>query len=151
SIGDGAVLSHLSAAAQWGLLEDRGGRTHVTVARRPRSGKTVSAHAVRRLPHEDWTVNNGIPVTTVPRTVLDLAGMTTRDVSAAALRRAVSQALLLDRANLGRLREQIARDRSRPGVARLAKLLEAGAAPTRSVLEDRLLALVRAAKLPEPS
>ena len=29
--GEGAVLSHISAAALWGVIEPRGGRTHVTV------------------------------------------------------------------------------------------------------------------------
>ncbi len=146
--GRGAVLSHVSAAVHWGLLDDRGGKKHVTVARRAGS-ETVHVHGVRRLSRDQWTCHRGIPVTTVPRTLLDLAELK-KEVSDRALRRAVSQALVLKLTDVRALRAQLARSRGRRGCARLAELLDAGVAPTRSVLEERLLALVRAAKLPEP-
>ncbi len=153
--GRGAVLSHLSAAVHWGLLDDRsGGKMHVTVARRARgdhnrTGGAVSVHGTRSLSRDERTRHDGVPVTAVPRTLLDLAGMT-KEVSDRALRRAVSQALVLKLTDARRLRAQLSCSRGRRGVARLAGLLDGGIAPTRSVLEDRLLALVRAAKLPEP-
>jgi very-short-patch-repair endonuclease len=69
--GPGAVLSHHSAAALWGI---GGGREliHVTAPRRGRSRGAVRRHFAR-LPDDERTTVDGIPVTTPPRTVLDLA------------------------------------------------------------------------------
>jgi predicted transcriptional regulator of viral defense system len=78
--GPGAVLSHRSAAAHWGLRPSDRARVDVTVpwgsrARRP----GIDVHRVRRLFHEDRTVEEGIPITAVPRTLLDLAEVVSRD------------------------------------------------------------------------
>ncbi|HEY2636832.1 MAG TPA: DUF559 domain-containing protein [Solirubrobacteraceae bacterium] len=84
-------------------------------------------------------------MTTATRTVLDLAGV----VAARDLRRAIGQGLVERRTSLGRLLEQLDHGGRRRGAARLRRVL-ATAAPTRSELEDRLLALVHAAGLPTP-
>jgi predicted transcriptional regulator of viral defense system len=63
--GDGAVVSHCTAAAVWGLLNPEASDVHVTVCGRnpgPRSG--IRTHRVRRLPQEEVTIKLGIPTVT---------------------------------------------------------------------------------------
>lgn len=87
--GPGAVLSHRSAAAVWELLPSAQTRLHVTVpgtSRRRRVG--IRVDRTRDLPDDDITLVDGIPITTVTRTLCDLAG----GGSVAQLRRAVHHA-----------------------------------------------------------
>jgi very-short-patch-repair endonuclease len=96
--GDGTVLSHGSAAALWGLLRPLEGPVDVSVptcnGRRPRAG--IRIHRARRLADAEReglvvrTIRNGIPVTSVPRTLEDLRGV----VPPRLHRRAVRQAEL---------------------------------------------------------
>ena len=72
--GDGAVLSHRSAAAAWGLLSFTPARHEVTVAGDAADRHRVRIHGVNRLDPSDVTELRGIPVTTVARTLVDLAG-----------------------------------------------------------------------------
>ncbi|HEU4599980.1 MAG TPA: type IV toxin-antitoxin system AbiEi family antitoxin domain-containing protein, partial [Solirubrobacterales bacterium] len=72
SSGRGAVLSHWSAAALWGIRPNSRATVDVTVPHRSRSSDSIRRHA-SRLPDDERAVEAGIPVTTVPRTVLDLA------------------------------------------------------------------------------
>jgi very-short-patch-repair endonuclease len=70
--GPGAVLSHGTAAQLWGI---RGSRkpievTRVSGHRRPHG---VRLHQTRSLPAEHVTIEAGIPVTTIERTLLDMA------------------------------------------------------------------------------
>jgi very-short-patch-repair endonuclease len=70
--GPGAVLSYGSAAQLWGI---RGSRkpievTRVSGHRRPHG---VRLHQTRALPDEHVTIEAGIPVTTLERTLLDTA------------------------------------------------------------------------------
>jgi hypothetical protein len=69
--GPGAVLSHSSAAALWGIRDAEGARPEVTVARRRRL-TSVTTHRIA-LAEDEITINDGIPVTTPARTLLDLA------------------------------------------------------------------------------
>jgi len=67
------VLSHLSSAAKRELARERNG-VHITTARR--SGRRligVIVHRVRRLHPADVERIDGLPVTSLPRTFLDLA------------------------------------------------------------------------------
>jgi hypothetical protein len=70
--GADAVLSHYSAAALWGLRGYSEGAVQVTSARKSTSSRYVGRHQAS-LPDDEITTVAGIPVTTVPRTVLDLA------------------------------------------------------------------------------
>jgi hypothetical protein len=71
----GAVLSHRTAAEIWGILRLTASRPHVTSAHRSFHGKPdVILHRCRSLAPELTTEVDGLPVTTVPRTLLDLAG-----------------------------------------------------------------------------
>jgi very-short-patch-repair endonuclease len=143
--GHGAVLSHSSAAALWGVLPEGGPRVDVTVPRssgRSRRGAMI----VHRSPlgtHE-VTRKEGIPVTTPTRTMLDLAAV----VSRRELERAMDEAAYL-RLDLGGLEPR----RGRRGGAAISRVLaehRAGATRTRSELEERVLALCRRAALHAP-
>jgi predicted transcriptional regulator of viral defense system len=87
--GPGAVLSHRSAAAHWGLRPWGGSFVELTapgragIRRRP--GRFV--HRSASLSPAEATIERGVPVTTVPRTLLDLAAV----VPAHHLRRAVAR------------------------------------------------------------
>ncbi len=72
--GEGAVLSHVSAASLWDLRASASAFINVTVESQGRAGpRGVRLHCVRRLDAQDVTVRDGIPVTRVARTLLDLA------------------------------------------------------------------------------
>jgi hypothetical protein len=70
--GPAAVLSHLSAAALWGIRPTSRSRIDVTTPHRTRSWGTITRHVIA-LPADERTAEDGIPVTTAPRTVFDLA------------------------------------------------------------------------------
>ncbi len=148
--GPGAVLSHRSAAALWGLRKDRRPTTDVTAPnRRGRAPRGISAHRDGSLIDADRTVLHGIPCTTVPRTLLDLAAV----VHIEELRRAISEAEVLRLLDHQAVRRLIKRSRGRRGVARLRMLLD-GIHPqtkrTRSDLELLFLEMCTRAGLPEP-
>jgi very-short-patch-repair endonuclease len=71
--GEGAALSHFSAAALWGVHETALWPIHVSIplsARRSQRG--IDLHSRLLLPHE-ITEHRGIPVTTIPVVITDLA------------------------------------------------------------------------------
>jgi hypothetical protein len=68
-----AVLSHESAAALWGLAGDRRDiDVTATHGRRGLNDSGIRLH-VAQLRRDEWLVREGIPVTTVARTLFDLA------------------------------------------------------------------------------
>jgi hypothetical protein len=69
--GEGAVLSHRSAAVCWCCADREDLVPHVTAPHRVRPAGVV-AHRGRLAP-ADVTVRNGIPVTSAARTLVDLA------------------------------------------------------------------------------
>src|SRR5207253_1834821 len=72
--GDGALLSHRSAAAVWGFAPAAASRIDVTAGGRSRHGQPgISLHRVRSLHPDDHAVRDHIPVTTVARTLLDVS------------------------------------------------------------------------------
>jgi predicted transcriptional regulator of viral defense system len=71
--GPGAVLSHRSASWHWGLLGTDQAAVDVTARRGRRGGPGVRLHRARSLDARDTTTHRGIPITTVARTLLDLA------------------------------------------------------------------------------
>jgi hypothetical protein len=147
--GPGAALSHRSAAALLGLM--RGDPRAPDVTTRNRSGRTldgVTAHCDPRLSPDDLTAVAGIPCTTVPRTLLDLAASVDRQT----LERAVEQAEVLRLFDGRALARVLADANGRHGGSRLRAVLAAAGDPTmtRSELERRFLALCRGAGLPYP-
>jgi Transcriptional regulator, AbiEi antitoxin/Protein of unknown function (DUF559) len=83
--GDGAVLSHQSATALWGIWGSGAGETHVTVPRKTRSQRSIRRH-FSMLPDEERTVLAAIPTTTAARAVLDLAAAKGAAAAESALR-----------------------------------------------------------------
>jgi hypothetical protein len=83
--GDGAVLSHRSATALWGIWGSGTGEIHVTVPRKSRSQRSIRRH-FSVLPPDEVEVRDGIPVTSAARAVLDLAGEKGEAAVEAALR-----------------------------------------------------------------
>jgi very-short-patch-repair endonuclease len=146
--GPGAVLSHRTAAAAWGLRATARSRTEVLVTRRAGEGLAgIEAHRVPDLAPDDVTELRGIPITTVARTLLDLAGVLGPD----ALERAVQQAAFLRLLDARALTAAIDRAPNRRGVGTLRAVLdEPDPGHTRSRLEERFLALCRRARLPLP-
>jgi hypothetical protein len=83
--GDGAVLSHASAAALWGIWGSGTGVTHVTLPRKTRSNAIICRH-FGVLPEDEIALVAGIPVTSAARAVLDLAAEKGEASAEAALR-----------------------------------------------------------------
>jgi very-short-patch-repair endonuclease len=148
--GPGAVLSHRSAAALWGLRVDRRRVIDVTAPnRRGRIPKGIRAHRDGALMGADRTVLNGIPCTNVSRVLLDLAG----EVPMWELRKVVAEAEVLRVLDRAALRKLIQRSRGRRGVARLRLILDEldpQTKRTRSELERMFLRMCTRAGLPRP-
>ncbi len=147
--GDGAVLSHRSATALWGIWGSGTGEIHVTVPRKSRSQRSIRRH-FSALPGDELEVRDGIPVTAASRAILDLAGEKGEAAAEAALRETeylgiygrVSLPALLERypKHPGRhaCREALERVRDDPG-GRL-----------RSSLEELFLPFLDAHHIPRP-
>jgi len=147
--GEGAVVSHSTAGHLCLILRRPGGVPEVTIAGRRRPGPGgVRLHCVQSLRSEDVTVRDGVPTTSVARTLLDLAVQLTERRLEAALSEALALAIV-DRTAI--LRVLQGRERA-PGAARLHALVTDGdPARTRSEAEERLLTLIRKARLPAPA
>lgn len=83
--GPDAVLSHWSAAALWMIRPNSRSVIDVTDSVKSRSWDGIRRHH-KALPPDEVTVKEGIPVTTVPRTIFDLAATEPLDVVKALLR-----------------------------------------------------------------
>jgi hypothetical protein len=70
--GPDAVLSHWSAAALWGIRPTSRSIIDVTCPRKSRTWVGIKRHH-KLLPADEVTKEEAIPVTTVPRTIFDLA------------------------------------------------------------------------------
>jgi uncharacterized protein DUF559 len=147
--GRSALLSHRDAAQLWGLLRGAGRRIDVTTARRCRGRPRIALHRSRRIHPDDRAVRDGIPVTSVARTLLDLAEVVTRWRLARAIEEAERRGVF----DLGAVDRLIARSTGRHGLRPLTNALARyRPAPfTRSELERRFVELCRRAGLPEPS
>jgi very-short-patch-repair endonuclease len=147
--GHESVLSHRSAAGLWGIRSSAGEVVHVTLRRKSRSSRLIRRHFAL-LPKDEVTVHEGIPVTTVPRTVLDLASTSSVDEVEVAVRQ-IEFLRLYDRLSLPDL---IGRYRGRRGVAGLRLALDRiEALPVgrvRSPLEAKFLPFLRRHRLPRP-
>jgi very-short-patch-repair endonuclease len=144
----GGVLSHRSAAALWGIWPD-GDRPAITtdgVLRRGAQG--IEIHVGRLRPGDTIRVD-GIPVTKVARTLLDLAEVLTLDQLVEAIDRATAARHL--RPTLMSL--MIKQSRGRRGLKPLKAALlitRPQDVLTRSELERRALRLISSNGLPTP-
>jgi very-short-patch-repair endonuclease len=146
--GDGALLSHQSAATLQELLSARGGSIHVTVPRRASVARAaIRAHRSPCLAPQDRTEIDGVPCTSVPAMLLGLAATAPPNVLESACNKAEIRGLLDMRA----VNALLHRRRAHPGAARLRLALAVdglGSDRTKSPLEARFLELVRRAGLP---
>jgi very-short-patch-repair endonuclease len=146
SCGPGAVLSHQSAAALWGLEDSESLVTISLPSPKQYRGKGLRAHSVELAPG-DIRRRLGIPLTAPARTLIDLATVT----SAKRLEAAVNAADRLDLIDPERLRDELAVRPGLRGVPALRTLLDRRTfALTDSELERRFLRLARRAGLPRP-
>jgi Protein of unknown function (DUF559) len=145
--GPGAVLSHRDAAAVWGIRSCSRMTTDVSTAGGARSRAGIDVHRVKRLHPDDRTLVDGIPTTTVERTLLDLAEVTNR----AELERAFDEAerrRLLDLSSFDAL---FARSTGRHGLgATRGVLKKTTSADTRSALESAFVRFCDAWNIPAP-
>src|SRR5689334_6142521 len=147
--GPEAVLSHRSAARLWGIRPDNRPRVDVTVpARGLRSRKGIQVHCVRELDARDIGRIDGIPVTSLPRTLLDLAEVVPKDHVIKALTEAERQQII----DLRALRALMERSPGRRGQRPLREILaDAVIEPeTREEFEHRFLQFCHEAGLPRP-
>lgn len=147
--GEGALLSHRDAAMLWNLRETNRRAIDATApGARRRSRPRITVHGAALHP-DDRAEVDGIPVTSVSRTLLDLAEV----VPPTQLRRAYEAAERHRHLDVDALNDVIARSNGRRGLAALLALLEYDPAPARdskSDLESALLDLVREVGLPLP-
>jgi hypothetical protein len=120
--GPGAVLSHQPAAALVDLMRTSSAAIHVTVPGRTRRGpRGITVHRVRHLHPDDCTTHEGIPVTSIARTVLDLAeSLTLRQ-----LIRVIEQAERLGLFDLNAIEQLLGRSRGRHGAKPLRAAIAA--------------------------
>lgn len=145
--GDGALLSHASAAALYGILDEPAGPIHVSVplgARRRREG--IAIHP-RKLVSADVAEYDGIAVTAIATTVADLAATMRRGP----LEGVVNQADILGLITVPDLRAALDEMPRRAGRKPLRDTLDRRTFRfTRSQLERRFIPLALSAGLPRP-
>jgi hypothetical protein len=145
--GARAVLSHRPAGALWEIAR-WSGVCEITVPAHVRSRRGLRVHQAQ-LPPDELTVHRGIPITTVPRTLFDLAAV----LPERQLERALNEAEVLrrwDELSLDRLLSRYPRRKGSRAVRAVLDKRRAGATVTKSELEEEFLALVDAAGLPRP-
>jgi very-short-patch-repair endonuclease len=147
--GPGAVLSHLDAAVLWKIYETKGSAIHVTTTTRsPRTLRGIKAHRARTLDPADVTTKDGIPVTTVARTLVDLTDLLPSD----RILRAMREADYLKLLDIDSLIAAVERAKGRTHLGELTKAIERHRPGqiVRSKLEHRFLELLHEAGLPDP-
>jgi very-short-patch-repair endonuclease len=148
SAAPGSAASHLTAVALWKLRDPSIARIEVTATQRraPRRGMTIHRRA---LPAEDLACVDGVPTTSVPRTLLDLSAT----IDEPRLRRLIKRAEFANLTTIEELEAILARHPRRAGRRTLARIVQShvvGAGRTRSELEDRFLEFCHRRQLPAP-
>ena len=149
--GQGAALSHHTAATLWRLRPGVARPVHVTI-RGERGFPTLPGITIHRsivLAPVDVRLHEGLPITSPARTLLDVAAtLPDRDVE-----RLLDEGLFARRIiTIAGIKELLARVGNHPGRARLARVAASRTRSTKtdSPPEEALLGLIRAAGLPEP-
>ena len=137
--GDGAVLSHRSAATLWGIRLGELFRPEITFARDRRHPNVTGHRAI--LADADRAVRRGIPVTSPSRTPADPAHLLDRYELTRTLREAMFRRLYDPKA----LEDALTR---RP--SRLLTDLLSEATVTQSMLEDRFLTICTRHRIARP-
>jgi Transcriptional regulator, AbiEi antitoxin len=140
--GEAAVLSGRAAAHVWGLIKGRAPAPEVTAPKLRRVGGV----ATKRSEAIEATTHRGVPITTVPRTLVDLASHLPLD----ALARACHEAGVLHDTTPKQVEAVLAKRTRTKGAARLRAIMSGDAPVTLSVLERAFLKRLREAGLPLP-
>lgn len=143
--GEGSVLSGLAAAHLLGLVKGPPPMPDVT-ARTERRIEGVRTRRCRLLNAQDVMRVRGIPVTTVPRTLVDIAGALSPD----ALARACHEAGVRYRTTPAQVEAVLALRPQSPGARKLRRVIEGDVRVTLSRLESSFLKLLSDAGLPLP-
>jgi very-short-patch-repair endonuclease len=148
--GPCAVLSHRTAAALHGLRDSARPNIDVTVpGRSGRRRPGIDIHHVTALTPADLTIVDNIPVTSVARTLIDLAEVVPRR----ALERAFDESEFLEVFDLRAIQDQLARNDTRRGAAAVRRVLtehQIGSTRTQNDLEEAFFAVCRRYKLRDP-
>jgi len=139
--GKDAALAGLSAAALWKAWRRKVPQIEVLAPKRRRQHDGFVIHTTRHVHPSDITTHDGIPVTTMSRTLVDL----TDALTAHQLANVIHEAAFRNRFDLAATKQAIKRANGRRNLVRLIHALAlnaGGSAGTRSELEDRFLELV---------
>jgi very-short-patch-repair endonuclease len=143
--GADARLRGRAAAHLWGLVKGQAPPPEV-VAPSERRIEGVKVRRVRKLHPSEVTTFRAIPITTVARTLVDLAAEFTEDE----LARACHEAGVRHRTTPADVAAVLGMHPSSPGAAKLRRVMEGDIPVTLSKLEARFLKLVSAQSLPPP-
>jgi very-short-patch-repair endonuclease len=146
--GEGALLSHQSGMALHGIPVPAPFKIHVSVTGFARRHPGVQVHRVRWLADADRSKVDGLPVTTVGRTLLDFAEV----APLAQLRRALAEAVRLRKVDVNGIWELCRRSPGRRGLRPLGAVLSEFSPPPRirSKLERHFKRLWEQTGLDEP-
>jgi very-short-patch-repair endonuclease len=145
-----AVASHASAAYLWGIYRFEPETIHVTAPIRRRAKRAFRVHYSSILVDEDRTFRDDIPVTALPRTLLDLAIRARPEQLDRYLERA-EELQLFDLRAVEALLARADGHRGRGRLARALSIYQPDPAFTRSKFERRFRDAIRGAGLPAPS
>jgi very-short-patch-repair endonuclease len=148
--GPQALLSHRAAGARWAMLKRGAGLVEVTAPRSCKPKPGIAVHNTRAIHPDDRTTVDGIPITSVARTIVDLAEvLTDRRLTAV-----VNEAEVLRLFDLRAIEEAMERLPGRHGRRRLERVLASyteSPGYSTSEAERLLLRLCKDHGLPQPS
>ena len=151
--GSDALVSHSAAAALWEFDGVRAPKAELWVphARNLRS-PLVSVHRGTRLDRADRTEFDGIPITTVTRTLIDMAGRL-EDHRLLAVTEDLIRRDLVDPRSAARTAQCLRATSGRPGGGRLEELLDqrGDGRPLESALEALAWPIIRRSGVPLPA
>jgi Transcriptional regulator, AbiEi antitoxin len=139
--GEGAVLSGKAA----GLLKGSAPPPEVTAPKKRKVKGVRTRHARRR--EAEATTRHGIPTTTVPRTLVDLASL----LPLPDLARACHEAGVLHGTTPRQVEQVLEKRLNTPGATKLRKVMQGDVHVTLSALERRFLERLRENRLPLPT
>ncbi len=144
--GKGSLLSGPAAGHLLGLLKDAAPSPEVTTATERRVEGIRTRRSRMTIDRRDAMLLRAIPVTTVPRTLVDLAAVLPLD----RLARACHEAGAMYGTTPAQAEVVLARRANSPGAAKLRRILRGEVHITLSKLEARFLELLDEAELPLP-
>ena len=144
--GEGALLARQSAGLLWGVTNRVPWRTELVIPRNRKSRVRGPRILRRRIHPDDRAIHERIPVTSIERTLVDLAAV----LSPGDIKRALERAEQLALVDWKKLRAAVDRARGTKGAAEMRLLLGYDPTPaneTRSELERRFFEVVSSAGL----